>query len=137
MSEVTKVRIGDLAERTGASVRSLRYYEQQDLLHSDRSPRGQRHYTEEAVERVRLIRCLLDAGLSTSTIAELLPCVDTPSGRTSEAALERMEQERNRMSAHIDELVQTRGVLDDLIAAHRQWHSDRAGASGLHSAACP
>ncbi|MGH3121741.1 MAG: MerR family DNA-binding transcriptional regulator, partial [Streptosporangiaceae bacterium] len=34
------MRIGELASKTGASVRSLRYYEQQGLLAAERSPSG-------------------------------------------------------------------------------------------------
>ena len=49
------MRIGDLSAATGASARSLRYYEQQGLLASERSSGGQRHYPESAVERVTLI----------------------------------------------------------------------------------
>ncbi|MFI7132248.1 MerR family DNA-binding transcriptional regulator [Nonomuraea sp. NPDC050153] len=36
------MRIGDLAKRTEASVRSLRYYEEQGMLSSQRSASGQR-----------------------------------------------------------------------------------------------
>lgn len=48
--------------------------EDQGLLTSDRSPSGQRLYTEEHVERVRPVRALLAAGLSSHTIAEMVPC---------------------------------------------------------------
>lgn len=58
------MRIGELAARGGASVRSLRYYEEQGLLTLCRSPSGQRHYTEAEVERVVFIQRLYAAGLS-------------------------------------------------------------------------
>lgn len=73
------MRIGELAERAGVSVRSLRYYEEQGLLTSTRSASGQRHYTDYEVERVTFIQRLYAAGLSSRTITELLPCVDSPS----------------------------------------------------------
>ncbi|WP_406089137.1 MerR family transcriptional regulator [Streptomyces sp. NBC_01013] len=117
------MRIGELASRAGVSVRSMRYYEEQGLLASTRSPSGQRHYTEEEVERVAFIQRLYAAGLSSRTIVELLPCVDAPSRENSDSALERMAQERERLSAHIDDLVRTRDTLDVLVAtarAHRE-----------------
>lgn len=117
------MRIGELAARTDVSVRSLRYYEEQGLLTSSRSPSGQRHYTEAEVERVRFIQRLYAAGLSSRTISELLPCVDTPSEGNTDAALARMAQECNRLSEHIDELVRTRASLAGLMAtarAHRE-----------------
>ncbi|MFF4756804.1 MerR family transcriptional regulator [Streptomyces sp. NPDC002514] len=118
------MRIGELASRAGVSVRSLRYYEDQGLLTSSRSASGQRHYTESEVERVSFIQRLYAAGLSSRTIAELLPCVDSPSEETSDAALERMAQERDRLSGHIDDLIRTREALDTLMAVART-HRDR------------
>ncbi|MEO3806289.1 MerR family transcriptional regulator [Nonomuraea sp. B1E8] len=117
------MRIGELASRTGVSVRSLRYYEEQGLLISARSASGQRHYTDDVVGRVTLIQRLYAAGLSSRTIAEVLPCVDSPSEDTSDAALERMAQERDRLSAHIADLVRTRDALDELMAVNRAYRA--------------
>ncbi|GAB3988090.1 MerR family transcriptional regulator [Actinoallomurus acanthiterrae] len=117
------MRIGELAARAGVSVRSLRYYEEQGLLASTRSASGQRHYTEYDIERVTFIQRLYAAGLSSRTITELLPCVDSPSEENSDAALERMAQERDRLSDHITELIRTRDALDGLMVtarAHRE-----------------
>ncbi|MGW8780258.1 MerR family transcriptional regulator [Streptomyces sp. NPDC055796] len=117
------MRIGELATRAGVSVRSVRYYEEQGLLASTRSASGQRHYTDDEVERVAFIQRLYAAGLSSRTIVELLPCVDAPSEENSEAALERMLQERDRLSEHIAGLIHTRHALDGLMAtarAHRE-----------------
>lgn len=113
------MRIGELAARTGVSVRSLRYYEEQGLLASTRSASGQRHYTDDDVERVRFIQRLYAAGLSSRTIVELLPCVDAPSEENSDAALERMAQEHDRLSRHIDDLIHTRDALEGLMATNR------------------
>ncbi|MFJ9103070.1 MerR family transcriptional regulator [Streptomyces sp. NPDC102405] len=114
-----RVRIGEVAARAGVSVRALRYYEEQGLLTSTRSASGQRHYTHHAVERVTFLQRMYAAGLSSRTIAELLPCVDSPSADTSDAALERMAEERDRLSDHIEELIRTRDALDGLMATNR------------------
>ncbi|MEV5709074.1 MerR family transcriptional regulator [Actinoallomurus sp. NPDC052274] len=122
------MRIGDLAARTGVSVRSLRYYEEQGLLASTRSASGQRHYAEDDVDRVKFLQRLYAAGLSSRTILELLPCVDSPSEKHADLALERMAQERDRLSQHIADLVRTRESLDGLMAtarAHRERLDDR------------
>ncbi|MFF7601872.1 MerR family transcriptional regulator [Streptomyces mirabilis] len=118
------MRIGELAARSGVSVRSLRYYEEQGLLVSTRSSGGQRHFTEDDIERVDFIQRLYTAGLSSRTIMELMPCRDAPSDENSDSALERMAQERDRLSAHIEELLHTRDSLDGLMAAAR---ADRDG----------
>ncbi|MFE5563405.1 MerR family transcriptional regulator [Amycolatopsis japonica] len=119
------MRIGNLASRTGVSVRSLRYYEQQGLLASTRSTSGQRYYTDDKVVRVELIQRLYTAGLSSRTIAEMLPCLDTPTADNSAAALKRLAQERDRLTEHIAGLVHTRDVLDELIADSARVHGQR------------
>lgn len=109
------MRIGELSERTGASIRSIRYYEEQGLLAATRSGSGQRHFPDDAVDRVALIRRLFDAGLSSRTMAELLPCITDPRSRTPYLA-RRLRQERARIVAQIDQLSQTVRGLDDVIA---------------------
>ncbi|RAG83457.1 MerR family transcriptional regulator [Streptacidiphilus pinicola] len=51
--------IGELAGRAGVSVKAVRFYSDQGLLHeADRSGGGHRRYAPEALERLRLIRSL-------------------------------------------------------------------------------
>jgi DNA-binding transcriptional MerR regulator len=72
------MRIGELSERTHTSRRLLRYYEEQGLIASRRDSNGWRCYNERNVDRVRQIRGLLDAGLPTRIIRQILPCLDEP-----------------------------------------------------------
>ncbi|MGN9760328.1 MerR family transcriptional regulator [Streptomyces sp. SD31] len=69
------MKIGQLSRETGVSVRLLRYYEEQGLLAAERTPGGQRVYDADAPATVRRIRTLLDAGLPTRVIREVLACV--------------------------------------------------------------
>ncbi len=108
------MRIGDLAAATGASTRSLRYYEQQGLLASQRTSGGQRHYPDSAAERVALIRSLLAAGLSSSTIHDVLPCITDKAIRTPWLA-ERLCAELKRVEDQISSLHRTRDILADLV----------------------
>jgi DNA-binding transcriptional MerR regulator len=118
------VRIGELARRTGVSERSLRYYEQQGLLVSERTPGGQREYPERAVDRVILIQELYAAGLHSKKIAQLLPCMRDPDGGPNERATPQLvtdlTAERDRIDRLIADLTTSRAVLDDVIttAAH-------------------
>lgn len=68
--------IGELARLTSVSPRLLRYYEQQGLLTSSRLSNGYRDYAEDAPLIVGQIRALLDAGLPTEVIREVLPCAE-------------------------------------------------------------
>ncbi|AJT42544.1 MerR family transcriptional regulator [Psychromicrobium lacuslunae] len=67
--------IGDLAAATGASARSLRYYEEHGLIGSQRSANGYRDYAAEVVPQVRFIRSLISAGFSLQAIESILPCM--------------------------------------------------------------
>jgi DNA-binding transcriptional MerR regulator len=107
------MRIGELAARTGVSVRSLRYYEQRNLLTSERSASGQRHYSENAVDRVGLIQQLYAAGLSSTAILELLPRV--VNGRATPELLSGLSAERDRLDAQIGDLLGARARLDAVI----------------------
>ncbi|MEU6826661.1 MerR family transcriptional regulator [Streptomyces atriruber] len=132
------MRIGEVARLTGASARSLRYYEQQGLIRSARSGGGQRHYAATEVARVRLIRRLFDAGLGSKVIAQLLPCVDSDDTDVHEEAFGTMVRERDRLTADITRLVETRDSLNALIdanARHRlgeDRHGPRPPGDGLH-----
>ncbi|MFG1608110.1 MerR family transcriptional regulator [Actinoplanes sp. NPDC049265] len=112
------MRIGDLATRTDVSVRALRYYEEQGLLASTRSDSGQRLYENAAVHRVRLIQQLYGAGLSSKTIADLLPCVDAKVSTPESQA--RLVAERDRVDQQIAELIMARDRLNDIIDATSQ-----------------
>ncbi|HET6501150.1 MAG TPA: MerR family transcriptional regulator [Amycolatopsis sp.] len=113
------MRIGELARRTGVSERSLRYYEQQGLLTSDRTPGGQREYPEQAIDRVIRIQELFAAGLHSKKIAGLLPCLrDTdggPAGTATPRLVEDLTAERDRIDRMIADLVISREVLDEVI----------------------
>ncbi|MFJ2738656.1 MerR family transcriptional regulator [Streptomyces sp. NPDC087440] len=123
------MRIGELAERTGVSERSLRYYEKQALLASDRTPGGHRDYPERAVDRVVLIQQLYAAGLHSKKIAELLPCLRDADGGPSAVATPRLyaelSAERDRIDSMITDLMRSRAVLDEVIAAAAKVGADR------------
>jgi len=107
------MRIGDVAQRAGVSPRALRYYEEQGLLTSERTPSGQRVYPDAAVERVQLIQQLFTAGLPSRSILRLLPCIDT--GHGSPEAFELLAAERDRITAAMADLASARDALDRVI----------------------
>ncbi|MFD5541024.1 MerR family transcriptional regulator [Streptomyces sp. NPDC127079] len=115
------MRIGELSARTGASRRSLRYYEEQGLLISTRSPSGQRCYDDDHVQRVALVQSFLAAGMSSRTIAQMVPCMTEPNMDRAREALAAMNQERNRLSSTIESLTVARAALDHLIEVNRDF----------------
>ena len=110
------IRIGELAGQSGVSVRSLRYYEEQGLLYSTRSESGQRLYKAGAAQRVKLIQQLYAAGLTSKTLRELLPCIETPVEKYTPLLLSRLAEERDRIERQLTELARTRDRLQTVIA---------------------
>lgn len=123
-TSATTMKIGELARLTGVSARSLRYYEQQGLMHSTRSVGGQRHYSATDVSRVEVVRRLFDAGLSSKVIARLLPCVDVGGPEIAEDAFVAMVGERDRLTADIARLVEARAALDELIETNTRYRRE-------------
>ncbi|MFC8370469.1 MerR family transcriptional regulator [Streptomyces sp. NPDC057239] len=118
------MRIGELAEATGATARALRHYEQAGLISSERAANGYRVYEERAVVRVRNIRYLLAAGLTLDDVRVFLPCLDgdvaaaPPSDKGLKVALERLAVLNARIAAQTE-------ARDRLEAALRERTDDR------------
>ncbi|MEU0929719.1 MerR family transcriptional regulator [Streptomyces malaysiensis] len=115
------MRIGELSERTGTPRRLLRYYEEQGLILPDRCANGYRAYDERLVDRVLQIRGLLDAGLPTRIIKQILPCLDKPrlihfSDATPEM-IATLEDERDRMTRRIECLTHNRDAISEYLDA--------------------
>jgi DNA-binding transcriptional MerR regulator len=67
------LRTGELAERAGVNIQTLRYYERRGLLAAPaRRPSGQRQYPQEAVRLLRTIKAAQRLGFSLAEIEELL-----------------------------------------------------------------
>ncbi|RWR18925.1 MerR family DNA-binding transcriptional regulator [Microbacterium enclense] len=77
MDQVRPMQIGELAERTGLSIRTLRHYDEIGLLRpSARSEGGFRLYTADDESRLLLIRRMKPLGYSLEQMGELLAVVD-------------------------------------------------------------
>ena len=79
MSEGKRLRIGEVAELTGTTPRTIRYYEEIGLLPAaaDRQLGKRRHYDEADVERLREIVRLRDLlGLSLEELRSLVEAED-------------------------------------------------------------
>jgi DNA-binding transcriptional MerR regulator len=65
--------IGELARRTGLSVRTIRFYSDAGVVPpSGRSPAGYRLYDAEAVARLETARTLRDLGIDLETVTRIL-----------------------------------------------------------------
>ncbi|GAA4624206.1 MerR family transcriptional regulator [Actinoallomurus vinaceus] len=113
------MRIGELSERTGTSRRLLRYYEEQGLIVSERCANGYRDYDPRFVDRVMQIRGLLDAGLPTRIIKQILPCLDKPRSihfpDATPEMIATLERERDRMTERVECLTRNRDAIAEYL----------------------
>jgi DNA-binding transcriptional MerR regulator len=114
------MRIGELSERTGASRRLLRYYEEQELITADRRPNGYRDYDERLVDRVLQIRGLLESGLPIRMIRKILPCLTVPGilhcpEDATPEMLAALQTECDRLTERIQFLTRNRDAITDYI----------------------
>ena len=111
MNESRLLRIGEVAELTGTTPRTIRYYEEIGLLPgaSARAPGAHRVYDESDVERLReLVRLKELLGLSLEELRELVAAED------ARAAL------RREWRGGVEDPVRKRAILEEALG-----HLDR------------
>lgn len=92
------MKISELAQTTGVTVDTLRYYEKQGLLNAPlRQENGYRAYEARDVQRVRFVRSAQTLGFSLAQIRKILPELDQ--GRMGRKGL---EEKLNAKIAEID-----------------------------------
>ncbi len=91
------LQIGEVADRAGLSLRTVRYYEETGLLEpAKRTDGGFRLYTDEHVERLALIRRMKPLGFTVQQMRELLDARDILQDTT--AGDDARESARQRLS---------------------------------------
>jgi DNA-binding transcriptional MerR regulator len=132
------MKIGELAARTNVSARLLRYYEEQGLISPDRAGNGYRDYAEAQVDRVVQIRGLLDAGLPTKIIREIIPCLDNPCTihirDATPELVATLEHERDQIDQRIRCLTRNRDAITSYIEAVRGAGPAARGRNGARPA---
>lgn len=110
------IKIGEVAERTGLSIRSLRHWDEVGLVSpSVHSPGGFRLYTGADVERILLIRRMKPLGFSLERMGEFCRALDARAASDPPAAdvitevraeaTERLERLRRHL-AYAEEFVE-------------------------------
>ena len=113
-------RIGELAKAAGVSADTLRHYERKGVLGKpQRTANGYRHYLDDALDRVRLVRRALAVGFTLDELGRVLRIRDSggaPCHEVRELAAEKLatvEAQLVDMLALRDELKSTLGDWDE------------------------
>ncbi len=125
---MNRLRIGELARRSGLSVETLRYYERRGLIPPpERSASGYRHYPPTTLERLSFIRRCKELGFALDEIAELLQLEVNPAVGANEI--------KTRVEAKIGLVEQKIADLQRLRHSLRQLSSLCCGEGTLSE--CP
>lgn len=110
--DAVTMHIGELAEKTGLSLRTIRHYDEVGLLKpTGRTEGGFRLYTHDDLARLMLIRRMKPLGFSLGEMTELLRIVDTLGGTGSGDPGFRAD-----LDGFIAQSVERRGKLKDQLA---------------------
>ncbi|WP_400244513.1 MerR family transcriptional regulator [Niallia sp. JL1B1071] len=106
------MKIQELAKKTCLTAYTIRFYEKEGLFdrrHVRRDVNNYRNYTEEAIERLKLIKKFQGVGCSLSELKDILQDVDTNT-RTNEQVIEWIFQkirEIERKKEEYDQILNT------------------------------
>lgn len=108
--------IAEVAERTGLSVHTLRYYEQAGLIESvARSRSGQRRYSTSDITHVRLLTTLRNSGM---TVADVRHYVQLSRSRPNTPELRQLLlKHRRAICSQLDHLRQALKEIDARLRA--------------------
>lgn len=112
---MSSMRIGELAQRAGVSVQTIRYYETRGLMpEPSRTRSGYREYGESDARRLRFIRRAQELGFTLGEIGELLALRVDPE-TTPEDVRRRAREKIEDTEAKIRELERIRSALEHLV----------------------
>ncbi|KTR02472.1 MerR family transcriptional regulator [Curtobacterium luteum] len=113
------MHIGELAERAGMSLRTIRHYDEVGLLvPSGRTSGGFRVYTAEDLDRLLVIRRMKPLGFTLDEMAELLRVVDglrTRAGDDEATLAARLDEFLEDARARHAKLVERAGMAEEFI----------------------
>ena len=111
------MKIGQVAESSGVSVDTVRFYERRGVLPApERLPSGYRTYTTATVERIRLARRLQALGLTLDEVVDALHATDQGKA-TCGSERWRLEAVIERIDAKIAELRAVRREVTKVMSA--------------------
>jgi len=97
------MQIGDVAEHTGLSLRTIRYYEEAGLVvPSTRTVGGFRLYTTEDDERLQLIKRMKPLGFTLEEMRDLLRVLDLLADESVEATREALQLQVNQFAEVVE-----------------------------------
>lgn len=130
------MKIQELAERTGLTAHTIRFYEKEGLLdrrHVQRAENNYRNYSAEAIERINLIKKFQGLGCSLAELKGILQDHDTNTPTNLEI-IEWILQKINEVERKRDELDQILETLNWMLEYRQALMNDPQKAQSMLAA---
>lgn len=125
------LKTGDIAERAGVNIHTVRYYEERNLLPPvPRSPAGHRQFDEEHLAHIRFVKRAQELGFTLEEIRELLSLRADP--EAGEEVREKTELKIEEVESKISDLKRIKEKLTELAEAC-QKHGEAGDCLVLHA----
>ena len=129
-------KIGEVAEMLNATVRTIRYYEEEGLLLPHRTDGGTRLYSEHHVDRLKAILHLAENGFSLDVIGLIGSARETCS--TGDEGSKKVTEIIDSAISEIDEKITDLNTLKSELTASRKLVAKCKGCSNQPSSkGCP
>ena len=120
--------IGQVAEKFGMPISTLRYYDKQGLFPNMERISGIRKFSEAEIEALRVIECLKKAGMEIKDIRQFMDwCVEGPATYPQRKAM--FEAQRAHMEAELEQMKRTLDMLK-----FKCWYYEQAIKDGSEDA---
>ena len=127
------MKIQELAAQTGLTIHTIRFYEKEGLLdrrHVRREKNNYRNYSDEALERLSLVKKFQGLGCSLAELKEILQDQDTNT-RTNSQIIEWILQKMNDVERKKNELDQILGTLNRMLEYRTALMNNQEGIDAL------
>ncbi len=116
------MRIGELAAQSGVPTSTIRFYEKRGLLpEAKRLTSGYRHYDEDNVKQLKLIRFAQDLGFSLDEVSGMV----ANSGVDHDRALNHLQDKLRELESLIERMTVKKQNLATLIShLQNSWDKD-------------
>ena len=124
--------IREVSKKTGLTAHTLRYYEKEGLLSGvERTQGGFRQYTDEDLERLGLICCLKNTGMSIQEIARFVQLTHEGDHTLKErvellrAHRERVLERMAEMQKHLDKVTWKLNFFTEKLRAYEAGQTEK------------
>jgi DNA-binding transcriptional MerR regulator len=111
---IKKLKIGELAQASGSTIDTIRFYENKGLvLPGERSASGYRHYNLESISVLKFIQMCKELGFTLAEIKELLEIKIEKGGKCS-LAFEKIKSKESEIDVKINDLKKIKRAIQKI-----------------------